>query len=360
MASESLYLISVLGAAGIYLVLGRSSRPLQWLGILLLAAAAAWLAKEGMTRLGPTTATEGEKPGVFFYIFAAIALASAIRMITHTRPVYCALYFVMVVLSSAGLFLMLAAEFMAFALVIVYAGAILITYLFVLMLAQQSPTPGAEDAGGAEYDRVPREPLAATVVGFLLLAVLTDMIAGASSAAGRPSADLRIADSIEQLQVHAEQEQWDASQRERVTEATAQMWRDLERLPERFRQTVLTIEPDFRWPPIADEHGHMIRMIGGDAYVLGPVEGAASDQLVLLPYEAGPYNVERIGVHLVGTYPVSLELAGVILLMAMFGAVVLARRQIELGEEETRVAAGMRPLDVEHGDDTSAVEGGGA
>ena len=40
----------------------------------------------------------------------------------------------------------------------------------------------------------------------------------------------------------------------------------------------------------------------------------------------------------------SLEVAGVILLMAMFGAVVLARRQIDLGEDELRVAAGMTPL----------------
>jgi NADH-quinone oxidoreductase subunit J len=360
MASESLYLMSVLGAAGIYLVLGKSSRPLKWTGIVLLLAAAAWLAKDGITRLAPTTAIEGERPGPFFYIFAAIAIASAIRMITHTRPVYCALYFVMVVLSSAGMFLLLAAEFMAFALVIVYAGAILITYLFVLMLAQQSPTPDEPDSGSADYDRIPREPLAATVVGFLLLAVLTDIIAGATGAAARPAPDPRIADPIERLQVQAVQEQWDAAQRERVAEATEQVWRDLERLPERFRETVLAVEPDFKWPPIVDGNGHMIRMIDGEAHVLGPVEGEASDQLVLLPYEMGPYNVERIGVHLVGTYPVSLELAGVILLMAMFGAVVLARRQIELGEEETREAAGMRSLDVEHGDDTAAVDGGGA
>ena len=50
-------------------------------------------------------------------------------------------------------------------------------------------------------------------------------------------------------------------------------------------------------------------------------------------------------------FPVSLELAGVILLMAMFGAVVLARRQIELGEDEIRESAGMTPTVQRGGDE---------
>ena len=52
-------------------------------------------------------------------------------------------------------------------------------------------------------------------------------------------------------------------------------------------------------------------------------------------------NVQMVGLDLVAKYPASLELAGVVLLMAMFGAVVLARRQIELGEDERRKAAGL-------------------
>lgn len=357
MASESLYLISVLGAVGLYLLLAKASRPVaKWIGVVLLVAGGAWLAKEGLARLGPAVSESSTTPGAFFYIFAAIALASAVRMITHHRPVYCALYFVMVVLSSAGMFLLLGAEFMAFALVIVYAGAILITYLFVLMLAQQSPMPEDEEAGGAEYDRNPREPLAAVVVGFLLLAVLSDMIAGTTSANARPVVDQRAKDSTEKFQQLAAQGLWDANESNKTLYATQQMWRDLERLPERFRETVMEVEPNFKWPPIADERGHSVRIIDGKAYVLGPVEGEASDKLVLLPYENGPYNVDRIGVHLVGTFPVSLELAGVILLMAMFGAVVLARRQIELGEDETREAAGLARHDAD-GEEEDFVSG---
>ena len=67
-------------------------------------------------------------------------------------------------------------------------------------------------------------------------------------------------------------------------------------------------------------------------------------EAVPLPAEARPENVQRVGLALIAKFPVSLELAGVILLMAMFGAVILARRQIELTEDEKREAAGMRRL----------------
>jgi hypothetical protein len=49
-----------------------------------------------------------------------------------------------------------------------------------------------------------------------------------------------------------------------------------------------------------------------------------------------PRNTQQVGWTLVNDYPVSLELAGVILLMAMFGAAVLARRAIELTDREKR------------------------
>ena len=54
-----------------------------------------------------------------------------------------------------------------------------------------------------------------------------------------------------------------------------------------------------------------------------------------------PVNSVALGHALVAQFPVSLELAGVILLMALFGAVVLARRQMQMAEDERRAAAGM-------------------
>jgi hypothetical protein len=79
-------------------------------------------------------------------------------------------------------------------------------------------------------------------------------------------------------------------------------------------------------------------------------------EALTLPGAAMPENVQSVGLGLILKFPVSLELAGVILLMAMFGAVILARRQIELTEDEKREAVGMRRLG--HFDEPAAPEGG--
>ncbi|MCZ6492566.1 MAG: NADH-quinone oxidoreductase subunit J, partial [Planctomycetota bacterium] len=258
--------------------------------------------------------------GTFFVIFSLIAIASAVRMITHHRPLYSALYFVMVVLSSAGLFLLLEAEFMAFALVIVYAGAILITYLFVLMLAQQTPE-GDDQDGQPEYDRVPREPAAAVVVGFMLFALLGDMFFSPDGIADLPAPP-------------SEQQ------------ALVQTWQQLDALPDRLASAVrqeLGQSTDIEI--VADRFGHavVVELIGIDevaAYVLVRTAESTELQRVWLPDDAMPQNIEQVGLALIAKFPVSLELAGVILLMAMFGAVVLAQRQIELSEQEKRAAAG--------------------
>ena len=55
-------------------------------------------------------------------VSAVVALGAALRVVTHSKPVYAALWFVMVVLASAGMLLILSAEFMAFALMIVNAS----------------------------------------------------------------------------------------------------------------------------------------------------------------------------------------------------------------------------------------------
>ena len=99
-------------------------------------------------------------------------------MITHPRPVYSALYFVLTVFASAGLFILMYAEFMAAALVLIYAGAILITYVFVIMLAASAQTPGDRSplAGLAECDVHSREPFTAACIGFALMGVLLFVI----------------------------------------------------------------------------------------------------------------------------------------------------------------------------------------
>lgn len=96
-----------------------------------------------------------------FYVFGGMAVVAGVCMITQKNPVYAALWFAIVILSSCGLFLLAAAPFLAAATIIVYAGAIIVTFLFVIMLAQQT--------GIALYDRSAREPLLAALGGFILL-----------------------------------------------------------------------------------------------------------------------------------------------------------------------------------------------
>ena len=121
----------------------------------------------------------------YFWVFAGVALLSAVRVITHPRPVYSALYFVLTVMASAGLFILLWAEFMAAALVVIYAGAILVTYVFVIMLAQQS-TIDNKASGLVEYDAVSREPIVAAAIGFALMGVLLFVIFDKADGISRP------------------------------------------------------------------------------------------------------------------------------------------------------------------------------
>jgi NADH-quinone oxidoreductase subunit J len=69
-----------------------------------------------------------------FAVFAALALASAVVVVMHRNPVYSVLSLVVTLVSLAGLFVMLGAPFVAALQVLIYTGAILVLFLFVLML----------------------------------------------------------------------------------------------------------------------------------------------------------------------------------------------------------------------------------
>ena len=70
----------------------------------------------------------------FFYFISAVAILSALVMITKVNPVHSALALIVTLLASAGLYLMLYAPFMAGVQIILYAGGILVMFLFVMML----------------------------------------------------------------------------------------------------------------------------------------------------------------------------------------------------------------------------------
>ena len=329
-----LYACSLLGAAGLYFLVkpaeGSRRIPIRGLGAVLGVAALAGLLvriPSLMEAAGDGSAPHRPAVQLFTLVFAFIAIASAVRVICTSRPVYTALYFVLVVLASAGLFLLFEAEFMAFAMIIVYAGAILITYMFVLMLAQQASEPG-DESEQADYDRIPREPAAGAIVGFLLLAMLTRvMVEG----------------------------QAELSPRTTVQTARAESWEILEKMPVLLRRHAVQAFGEDGFPAkdadIAleiDPDGTTARVIATDA------DGAP--RTAELPQSARPDNVQSVGLALVTKFPASLEIAGVILLMAMFGAVILARRQIEISEDEKRQSAGMSRVGL-HDDQSGRTEG---
>jgi NADH-quinone oxidoreductase subunit J len=71
---------------------------------------------------------------LLFYVFGAILVISALGVITARNPVHCALFLVSAFLNSAVLWLLLEAEFLAITLVVVYVGAVMVLWLFVVMM----------------------------------------------------------------------------------------------------------------------------------------------------------------------------------------------------------------------------------
>src|SRR5262245_25548729 len=152
--------VLLLGALSLYLLLPRPRRLVHpAIGGALGLASLGW-AVAVLGRHGPTAHPEA----VLFYSFSGLALLGAAALVTQRNPARAAISFALVVLSTCGLFLIQGAPFLTAATVVIYAGAIVVTFLFVLMLAHQGGPSDADDRS--------REPLLSCVVGTLLLAAL--------------------------------------------------------------------------------------------------------------------------------------------------------------------------------------------
>ncbi len=71
---------------------------------------------------------------LFFYLFSFLTIASALMVIASRNPVHSVLFLIVAFFNSAGLFILLGAEFLAMILVVVYVGAIAVLFLFVVMM----------------------------------------------------------------------------------------------------------------------------------------------------------------------------------------------------------------------------------
>ena len=71
---------------------------------------------------------------IFFYIFAAVLLFAALKVITSRNPVHSALYLVLCFFQASAIWILLQAEFLAISLILVYVGAVMVLFLFVVMM----------------------------------------------------------------------------------------------------------------------------------------------------------------------------------------------------------------------------------
>ena len=75
-----------------------------------------------------------EVKSALFYLFSAVMLFAALRVITARNPVHAALYLVLAFFQASGIWMLLKAEFLSITLVLVYVGAVMVLFLFVVMM----------------------------------------------------------------------------------------------------------------------------------------------------------------------------------------------------------------------------------
>ena len=165
-AQSMLAAATVCAALGLWLMLPRGGARGRRLGIVFSAISLGLFFWQM-----PPIADLGTY-GVFLPT-AVVTVVSCGASVTARNPVYSAIWFGLALLGTAALFLLQGAQFLGVATVVVYAGAILVTFLFVLMLAQPE--------GQAFYDRLSWEALLSAVTGAVVLGIVVTMIGAALS-----------------------------------------------------------------------------------------------------------------------------------------------------------------------------------
>lgn len=173
---------------------------------------------------------------ILLWGMTVVTLGAAVAMITTVRPLYSALWFGLTVMGTAGLLLFHGAQFVSIALIVVYVGAILVVFLFLIMLDEPPQQPA--------FNRQSWEPFVASLAGVILLGLVT----GASL------------------------------------------------------------------------EGYAARQVGDQAAVSAP-ESA--------PRTFGPTSTAALGKELFGYYAMAIEVAGLLLLLALVGAAVIISRPLE-------------------------------
>lgn len=116
-------------------------------------------------------------PTIVFYVLAGILLLSSLRVITAKNPVHAALFLVLSFFTGAGLWVLLQAEFLAISLVLIYVGAVMVLFLFVVMMLDIN----FEKLREGFWSNLPTAGFVAALVALELVLLLTGRQAGLDS-----------------------------------------------------------------------------------------------------------------------------------------------------------------------------------
>ena len=103
-------------------------------------------------------------PLVFFFVLAALAVIGAVSLILQKHPIHSALSLIVVMVALAGLYLLMGAEFVAAVQIIVYGGAIMVLFVFVIMLLNAGEEERTDFSKLAKFGGL---PLALALTGLL-------------------------------------------------------------------------------------------------------------------------------------------------------------------------------------------------
>ena len=123
-----------------------------------------------------------------FYLFAVVLLFAAFRVITARNPVYAALYLVLAFFQASAIWLLLRAEFLAISLVLVYVGAVMVLFLFVVMMLDIN-VDGLREGFWKHF------PLAAGVGALIALEMAAVLMGGFRLGEARPTTGAMAPDS---------------------------------------------------------------------------------------------------------------------------------------------------------------------
>ncbi|HVV93409.1 MAG TPA: NADH-quinone oxidoreductase subunit J [Hyphomicrobiales bacterium] len=107
---------------------------------------------------------------IFFYILSVVAVAAGLMVIAARNPVHSVLFLVLAFIASAGLFILMGAEFLAWILVVVYVGAVAVLFLFVVMMLDV-------DFAALKQNLLQYLPIGA-LIGVIVLAELVMVVGG--------------------------------------------------------------------------------------------------------------------------------------------------------------------------------------